>query len=101
MGTPTPLMQGGGDAVRRWTKEVNDAGIAARTGATINDNRKGGFSQLGAVLGTGAIQFGGRLIPDVRTAAAEVAKFVHGAMDSPKAAPLLAAPCTFSRPPYV
>ncbi len=79
------LYEGGGSAIRDWTAKVNDAGNAARTGATINDNLKGSLSQLGAVLETGAIQFGGKLTPVIRTATDEVAKFVQGVMDSPRA----------------
>jgi TP901 family phage tail tape measure protein len=79
------LYEGGGSAIRDWTAKVNDAGNAARTGATINDNLKGSMSQLGAVLETGAIQFGGKLTPVIRTATDEVAKFVQGVMDSPRA----------------
>jgi len=83
--TLIPLMKGGGAAVREWTAAVDDAGNAARTGATINDNLKGSMSQLGAVLETGAIQFGSKLLPAIRTATDETAKFIQGVMDSPKA----------------
>ncbi len=79
------LFEGGGSAIRDWTAKVNDAGNAAITGATINDNLKGSLSQLGAVLETGAIQFGGKLTPIIRTATDEMAKFIQGVMDSPRA----------------
>lgn len=79
------LYEGGGAAIRDWTSKVDDAGNAARTGATINDNLKGSLSQLGAVAETGAIQFGSKFTPLVRTATDELARFLQQALDSPGA----------------
>lgn len=85
------LYEGGGSAIRDWTKNVNDAGSAARTGATLNDNLKGSISQLGATVQTAAISFGTALIPTIRTATDGLAKFVEQATKSPQAQAALAA----------
>lgn len=78
------LYEGGGTAIRDWTASVNDAGNAARTGATKNDNLAGSLDQLKAVFETAAIQVGGKFAPAVRTAADELGKFVTKAMASPE-----------------
>jgi TP901 family phage tail tape measure protein len=70
------LYEGGGSAIRDWTANVNDAGNAARTGATLNDNLKGSLAQLGANFQTAAIQVGEKFLPVIRKGSDELGNFV-------------------------
>lgn len=60
------LMEGGGSAITDWTAKVNDAGYAARIGATKNNDLFGSFEQLKATIQTAAIEVGQRLEPALR-----------------------------------
>lgn len=44
------LYEGGAQAVQQWTKDVNDAGFAARQAAKLTDNWKGDLERLGGSL---------------------------------------------------
>jgi len=79
------LYEGGGEAIRNWTAQVDDAGSAARTGKTLNDNLKGSFSQLQATIETGAITIGTKFLPIIRTATDETAALIQRVLDSPQA----------------
>jgi TP901 family phage tail tape measure protein len=52
------LFAAGGEAVRKYTDEVNDAGYAARVAADRMDNLRGDLEKLGGAFDTALIQTG-------------------------------------------
>jgi TP901 family phage tail tape measure protein len=66
----------GGAGIRDWTAKVQDAGNAARTGQTLNDNLKGSVDQLKASLQTAGITIGQELVPDLDALAKKVTSAV-------------------------
>ena len=80
--TSTVLMREGGDAVRRWTKDVSDQGYATEMAATRLDNLKGDLEQLTGSLETFGVKMGSQADGPMRSFVQGLTALINVAADA-------------------
>lgn len=75
------LYEGGAEAVRRWTKDVNDQGFAARQAAELTDNLAGDVERLRGALETALIDTAGSAQSPLRNLTQNLQGLVDGYND--------------------
>lgn len=76
----------GADGIRKWTKEVDDAGYAGETAATRLDNLNGDLEKLSGAFDTALITIGGAGQGPLRAAVQGVTELVDGFNGMPEGA---------------
>lgn len=80
------LYEQGAEGIRTWTEAVDDAGYAAETAATLQDNLVGDLEKLGGSWSTLAITMGEAADGPLRSAVQGLTGLLDAAAESPAAA---------------